>query len=131
MADSVIWIVIAVAVVLVLLGVALVARNRRHTRLHGQAQRIREEVEQQSVHVDRRDALAQETAARARAARAEAEVKDAEATRLEERAGVHRQAAAAGRDELDARLGHADTIDPTVKVSDGTGPDDVTRVERR
>ena len=75
MADNVVWIVIAVVAVLALVGVALLARSRRHTRLHGEAQRIRDEVEQESVGVDRRAALAQETSARARAARAEAEAR--------------------------------------------------------
>ena len=86
MATSAIWIIVAIVALLIVVGVLLMARNRRHTRLHGEAERIREEVEQESATVDRREALADETAAKARAARAEAEAKDAEATRLEERA---------------------------------------------
>ena len=117
--DTTIWIVIAVVVVLIVLGLVLWAgRRKRHTRLHGKAERIREEVGQETVNVDRREALAKETAAKARAARAEAEAKEAEATRLEQRGEDHRQAAAASRDELDARLDHADEIDPKVKVGE-------------
>ncbi|HNM85605.1 MAG: hypothetical protein U0Q20_00055 [Mycobacterium sp.] len=115
MADSVIWIIVAVAVVLAVVAAVFVLRSRRHTRLHGEAQRIRDEVEQHAADLDRRETLARETAARAQVARAEAEAKDAEATRLEQRADVHRSVAAAGRDELDSRLEHADTIDPRVK----------------
>jgi biopolymer transport protein ExbB/TolQ len=118
--DATSWIIVVVLAVLVVVGVlTLVLRNRRHTRLHGEAVRIREKVEQQSVQVDRRAALAEETAAKARAARAEAEAKVAEATRLEQRAEAHHQAAAEGREELDARLEHADHIDPRVREMKG------------
>ena len=123
MATSTLWIIVAIVAVLIVVGLALVARSRHHTRLHGQAERIREEVEQETSNVDRREALAAETAAKARAARAEAEAKDAEATRLEQRAEEHRRAAAASRDELDARLDHADEIDPRVKAADRTDTD--------
>ena len=117
--DTTIWIVIAVVAVLIVLGLLLWAgRRKRHTRLHGEAEQIREEVGQESLNVERREALAKETSAKARAARAEAEAKDAEATRLEDRAEAHRQAAAASRDELDARLDHADDIDPKVKFDE-------------
>ena len=118
------WVVLVVVALIALLGaLMLVLRNRRKSRLHGEAVRIRGEVQQQSVQVDRRAALADETAARARAARAEAEAKVAEATRLQQQAEIHRHAAAEGRDELDARLEHADHIDPKVRK---TGRDEAT-----
>jgi hypothetical protein len=86
--------------------------------LHGEAQRIRDEVEQESAQVARREALADETAAKARAAKAEAEAKAAEAIRLEQRAESHRSSVETSRDELDQRRAHADTIDPHVKVDE-------------
>ena len=117
MDSSAVWIIVAIVAVLIVVGVAFAARNRRHTKLHSKAERIRAEVDEESGAVDRRAALAEETAARARAARAEAEAKEAEATRLEERAGTHRDAAVAARDDLEARLDHADEIDPKVRTS--------------
>ena len=58
----------------------------------------------------RRQAIADETAAKARAAKAEAEVKAAEAARLEQRAGEHRSSVEASREDLDERRAHADSI---------------------
>jgi hypothetical protein len=113
MSTTVLWIIIAVVVVLVVAGVLIVAgRNRRHTRLHGEAERIREEVGERTAHVERRGALADETAAKARAARAEADAKAAEAARLAERAELLHHESASGREELEAQLEHADEIDP-------------------
>ncbi len=129
MADTAVWIIVAIVVVLIVIGVLVAARSRRQTQLHGDAQRIREEVKEESVDVERRAALADETAARARAARAEAEAKDAEAIRLEERAQAHRRAAAAGREGLDARLEHADEIDPKVNVDDAREATAAERLE--
>ncbi len=114
--STIVWIVIAVvAVVLVLGALTWAGRSRRNHKLHGEAERIRGEVEQESTQVARREALADETAAKARAAKAEAEVKAAEAARLEERAQTHRSAVETSRDDLDERRAHADTIDPRVK----------------
>jgi hypothetical protein len=113
------WIVVAVVVVLlVLAAVVILGRSRRNKALHGKAEQIREDVEQESVQVRRREALAEETAAKARAAQAEAEAKAAEAKRLAERADVHRSAVASSQEELDQRRAHADSIDPRVKNSD-------------
>jgi FtsZ-interacting cell division protein ZipA len=117
--DTTAWIIIAViAVLLVLAIVAFMGRSRRKKQLHGKAERIREEVEQDHVQVKRREALADETAAKARAAQAEAEAKAAEARRLADRADVHRDAVSTSREELDQRRAHADSIDPRVKATD-------------
>jgi FtsZ-interacting cell division protein ZipA len=115
--NTTLWIVIAVVAAVLVLGVLVWAgRSRRNRKLHGEAQRIRTEVEQESAQVARREALADETAAKARAAKAEAEAKAAEAARLEERAQSHRSSVASARDDLDERRAHADTIDPRVKT---------------
>ncbi len=84
--------------------------------MHGEAERIRSEVEEESAQVARREALAEETAAKARAAKAEAEVKAAEAARLEERALSHRSSVESANDDLEERRAHADHIDPRVKT---------------
>ena len=115
--NTTLWIVVAiVAAVLVLGALAWAGRNRRNRKLHGEAERIRGEVEQESAQVARREALAEETAAKARAAKAEADVKAAEAARLEERALSHRSSVDTSRDDLDERRAHADSIDPRVKA---------------
>jgi cbb3-type cytochrome oxidase maturation protein len=115
--STIVWIVIAVvAAVLVLAALTWAGRSRRNHKLHGEAERIRGEVEQESAQVARRQALADETAAKARAAKAEAEVKAAEGDRLEERAQSHRSSVETSRDDLDERRAHADSIDPRVKA---------------
>ncbi len=124
--DTTVWIIIAVVAVLLVLAVlAFAGRSRRNKQLHGKAERIREEVEQDSVQVRRREALADETAAKARAAQAEAEAKAAEARRLADRADLHRDAVATSREELDERRAHADSIDPRVKAKDQPVAEDV------
>jgi hypothetical protein len=115
--SNTVWIVVAVIVAILVIGaLAWAARSRRNTKLHGEAERIRGEVEQDSVQVARREALADETAAKARAAKAEAEAKAAEARRLEQRAESHRSSVESSRGDLDERRAHADSIDPRVKA---------------
>lgn len=132
--DNTVWIVVAVIVVLLVLGaLAFAGRSRRNKQLHTKAELIREEVEQDSVQVKRREALAEETAAKARAAQAEAEAKAAEAARLAQRADVHRDAVSTSREDLDERRAHADSIDPRVKnthAADDNDPAATQRVER-
>jgi hypothetical protein len=131
MDSSAVWIIVAVIAVLIVLGLLVfAARRRRQTKLHGEAQSIREQVKEESVQVNRREALADETAAKARAAKAEAEVKAAEAARLEQRAGSHRSAVETSRSELDSRREHADTIDPKVKVDRSDGQTSEPAVEQ-
>lgn len=127
--DTTVWIIIAVVAVLLVLAVlAFAGRNRRNKHLHGKAERIREEVEQDTIQVRRREALADETAAKARAAQAEAEAKAAEARRLADRADLHRDAVVTSREELDERRAHADSIDPRVKSTDQPAVDDTQAV---
>jgi membrane protein involved in colicin uptake len=127
--SNTVWIIVAVVVaILVIGGLVLAARSRRNTKMHGEAERIRGEVEQESVQVARREALADETAAKARAAAAEAEAKAAEARRLEQRAESHRSSVDTARGDLDERRAHADSIDPRVKA-DKTDDDAVAAEE--
>ena len=116
--NTMIWIIVAIVVAIGVVAVlAFLVRNRRR---HAQAERIREEIGQESQRVEKREAFADETQAKARAAKAEAEVKAAEAARLEETAASHREAATTSREELDARRERADALDP--KRSDDQGP---------
>jgi hypothetical protein len=113
-----IWIIVAIIVAIgVVAALAFLARNRRR---HAQAEHIREEVGRDTQRLEKREAFADETQAKARAAKAEAEVKAAEAARLEETAASHRDAVNTSREELDARRERADALDP--KRSDDQGP---------
>lgn len=111
--STIVWIIVAVVAVVVIVGVLLwMARTQRDRRRAAQAEELRDHVRQESVKVQRREALADETAARARAAQAEADAKAAEAARLQERADTHRTEATTSRDRLDEKWAHADSLDP-------------------
>jgi biopolymer transport protein ExbB/TolQ len=116
MATNTVWIVVAViAALIVIAALVWVGRNRQISRKTAKADEIREEVRQEHAKVQRREALADETAAKARAAQAEAEAKAAEAARLEENAAKHRDHATTRREELDEKWSEADSLDPRVE----------------
>jgi uncharacterized protein HemX len=124
MDRNVLWIIIAVVVAILLIGaVILLALQSQKKRRRVEAERMRDEIRGEAVKVDRREALADETAARARAAKAEAEAKAAEAARLEQRATAHQENVAASRDELGKQWEHADRIDPRVKNANAESGD--------
>jgi hypothetical protein len=116
--NTELWIVIAVAAIVVIVGLALVARRAISHRRHRKAESIREDARRDAAQLERRQALGNETAARARAAQAEAEAKAAEAARLHDRAAVHQSQVAAAREELDETWQRADRVDPRVKTDD-------------
>jgi hypothetical protein len=116
--NTMMWIIVAIIVAIGVVAVlGFLARNKRR---HTQAEHIREEVGHETRRVEKREAFADETQAKARAARAEAEAKAAEAARLEGTAASHRDAVSTSREELDARRERADALDP--KRSDVHGP---------
>ena len=116
--NAVVWIVIAAVAIIVIAALVFAARSRRNQRKHVEAQRIREDITTHTAKVEKREALADETAARARAAEAEAEAKAAEAARLKERAGSHREAVATSREDIEDRRRHADRLDPKTRAQD-------------
>lgn len=125
MASNTVWIVFAVIAALIVIGALLfVGRTRQATRRKAQADEIREEVRQEQLTLQHREAVADETAAKARAAAAEAEAKAAEAARLEANAAKHREDVAAHREQIDERVSHADSLDPRVDADN-----DARRVE--
>ena len=67
-----------------------------------------------------REALADETAAKARAAQAEADAKAAHATGLQHQAEIRRTDAATARDEVNQEFERADTIDPDTHTNGDT-----------
>jgi len=122
MATSTIILIIAAAVLAVLLIAALtwVARNKRNRQRHVQADRIREDARHETLLVNQQEALADETAAKARAAQAEADVNAAQAAGLQQQAAVHRGEAVTSRDHLNKQWDRADTLDPASRAASDT-----------
>ena len=88
MTTSTIVLIVVVAVVAILLiaAIAWVARKKRTQHRRVEAGDIRDKAAEQSHEVGQREALADETAAKARAAQAEADAKAAHATGLQHQA---------------------------------------------
>jgi hypothetical protein len=128
--STVVWIVVAVAAVIVLAALVFAARNRRNQHRHVQAEQMREELTEHTQKVDKRQALADETAAKARAAEAEAEAKAAEAARLKGQAASHHDAVTASREDIEERRRHADDLDPKTRVDDEAVDQKVVEQER-
>ena len=85
--NTIVLIVIVAVVAIVLIAViAWVARNKRTQHRRVEAGNIRDKAAEQSHKVGQREALADETAAKARAAQAEADAKAAHATGLQHQA---------------------------------------------
>jgi FtsZ-interacting cell division protein ZipA len=111
-------VVIAIAAILLIAALAWVARNKRNQHRHVEAGKIREQATGETRQVRQREALADETAARARAAQAEADVKAAQASGLQQQAAAHRSEATTSRDEVNQEFERADKMDPAVQTSD-------------
>ena len=105
---------VAAGAILIALGWVLV-NTRKHNR-HLRAEQIREQAKDEALQVDRRETLAAEAAAKARAARADADVKAAQASGLEQRAAAHRREAKTSRDRLDEQWDRADALDPALET---------------
>ena len=120
-------VVVAVAAVLLVAAIAWVARNKRteHRRVH--AGDIREKAVEQSHEVGQREALADETAAKARVAQAEADAKAAQAAGLQHQAQARRTDAATSRSEVNRQFERADKIDPDSDTSDTARDESETR----
>ena len=115
-------VVIAVAAILAIAAIALVARKKRTEHRRVEAGDIRDKATDESHKVGQREALADETAAKARVAQAEADAKAAHAAGLQHQAQVRRSDAATARDEVNQEFERADKIDP-----DSQTPDDKPR----
>jgi FtsZ-interacting cell division protein ZipA len=125
--STIVWIVVvAIAAVLLVAAIAWVARKKRTEHRRVQAGDIRDKAVEQSHEVGQREALADETAAKARAAQAEAEAMAAHAAGLQHQAQARRTGAATSRSELNREFERADKIDPDSPTSD-TPPSDTPR----
>src|SRR4029077_14740192 len=105
-------VVVVVAAALIIAALAWVARKKRTEHHRVQGGEIREKAVEQSHKVGQREALADETAAKARAAQAEAEAMAAHAVGLQHQAQTHRTDAATSRSEVNQQFERADKIDP-------------------
>jgi FtsZ-interacting cell division protein ZipA len=111
-------VVAAVVAILLIAGLTWVAGNKRNQRRHVEADNIRDDARHETLLVNQQEALADETAAKARAAQAEADVNAAQASGLQQQAAVHRQEAVTSRDHLNEQWDRADTLDPASPASD-------------
>jgi cytoskeletal protein RodZ len=118
--STIVWIVVVViAAALLIAAIAWVARKKRTEHHRVQAGDIRKKAVEQSHKVGQREALADETAAKARAAQAEAEAMAAHAVGLQHQAQTRRTDAGTSRSEVNRQFERADKIDPD---SDTSGP---------
>jgi flagellar biosynthesis GTPase FlhF len=110
--------VLGVAAVLVLVALAWLLLKRRTQGRRVKAADIRHQAAQQSHEVGQREALADQTAAKARAAQAEAQATAARASGLQHQAETRRGEAASARHEVEQQFGRADKVDPDAHTRD-------------
>jgi FtsZ-interacting cell division protein ZipA len=118
--SIVLIVVIAVAAIVLIAAIAWVARNKRTQHRRVEAGGIRDKAADESHKVGQREALADETSAKARVAEAEADAKAAHAKGLQHQAQVRRTDAATARDEVNQEFKRADKIDPDSQTDDDT-----------
>jgi FtsZ-interacting cell division protein ZipA len=111
-------VVVAVAALALIAAIAWVARNKRTQHRRVEAEDIRGKATDESHKVGQREALADETAAKARVAQAEADAKAAHAAGLQHQAHIRRNDATSARDEVNQKFARADKIDPDTQTRD-------------
>lgn len=115
--------VVAVVAILAIGAITWMARKKRTEHHRVEAGEIRDRATAQAHKVGQREALADETAAKARAAQAEADAKAAHATGLQHQAQIRRSDAATSRDEVNQEFDRADKIDPDTHIDDTADTD--------
>ena len=107
--DTVVWIVVAVVVALLILGLlaALMSNKRKTEQRKAQAAELRHDAQSRTPDLDEADV-------RAREAEVEAERARLEAQRAETRAAEAEQARAAEQAGYEDRIREADRLDPTI-----------------
>ncbi len=120
MSTTTIAVIVVAAICVLLLAAVLLwlaQRTRKHQR-HNKAENIRGAAAEEKLRVRQREALADETAAKARATHAEADVKAAQATGLQQQAAAHRSEAATSRDQLNEQWDRAEKLDPAAPTDE-------------
>jgi len=106
--DTVIWIVVAVVVALLILGLLAALMNKRKTEQRkAQAAELRQDAQSRTPDLDEADVRAREAEVEAERARLEAE-------RAQTRAAEAEQARAAEQAGYEDRIREADRLDPAV-----------------
>jgi hypothetical protein len=118
-------VVIAVAALVLIAAIAMVARNKRTQHRRVEAADIRDKATDETHEVGQREALADETAAKARAAQAEADAQAAHAAGLQHQAHLRRSDANTARDGVNEQFERADKIDPDTQTRADTSREDV------
>jgi len=118
--------IVAVVAIVCIGAITWVARNKRTQHHRVEAGEIRDRAADQSHKVGKREALADETAAKARAAQADADAKAAHATGLQHQAQIRHSDAATARHEVDQEFDRANKIDPDTHIDDTPGTDSTT-----
>lgn len=131
MIISIAFFAVAALVIVIALGWVL-ANKRTQRRRHVKAEKIRDDAKNETLHVKQREALAEETAAKARAAQADADVKAAQASALEQQAEAHRNEAKTSRDRLDKQWDRADALDPSSPTpEEAQSPEEARSAQRK
>jgi Flp pilus assembly protein TadB len=105
----VLTVIVAVAALALIAALVWVARNKRNQHRHVDAEQIRDQAKEETLRVRQREALADETAAKARAA---------QASGLQQQAAAHRSEAVTSRDQLNEQWDRADKLDPASRGSE-------------
>ena len=99
--NTAVLIIVAALAALVLAGLlAVVVCKTRTQQRHGRGATIRDQAEEDALRLRRREALADESAARAHAAQVEVDIKTVRADRLQQQATAYRSEAVTSRDQL-------------------------------
>ena len=120
----------AVAIILILVALGWVVVNKRQRRRQIEAEKIRDQAKEETLQVSQREALAEETAAKARVVQADAEVKAAQASGLQQQAAAHRSEAGTSRDRLNEQWDRAETLDPATRTPEATPTPEATNNTR-
>lgn len=130
--TTILLIVVVITALVIIAAIAWVARNKRTQYRRVEAEDIRDKANDESHKVGQREALADETAAKARVAQAEADAKAAHAEGLQHQAHIRRNDATTARDEVNQEFARADKIDPDTQTRDDTTREDTeTRLPPR
>ena len=110
--STILWIVLAIAALLVIAALVYFATRKQKDVRRGKAKALREDASSRAEGLRQREAKAAEAHSRAQRAQTEAEQKAVEARNLRERAQREEQTVAESRAEVQERLRRADKLDP-------------------
>ena len=104
-------VVVAVAAMLLTVGACVGGAHQTQPIPPRRTDKVRGAAKEKILHVSRQDALADETAVKARAARAEGDVKASQASGLQQQAAANRNEAATSRGQLNDQWDRANALE--------------------